>query len=316
MHAIQIGFRDADRCLNWSQLTDRLAKYHALPRALIRDQLVRQGGNTVLSRLAWIQGLGCGVKTATIFPGNAASGKPTVNGTMALFDAEHGETEAYLDFHLVTKWKTAGDSLLAAKHLARPDSERVLIVGAGTVARSLVDAYSSLFKGARFTVWNRTKENARRLAADVGSEVRIEVADDLEEAVRASDIVSCATMSEEPLINGGWLAEGAHLNLIGAYRPDMREADDQAFARSRVFVDARETTLDEIGELIAPLKSGAIREDDIIADFYDLPQGRFRRESDREITLFKNGGGAHLDLMTARYILDEWKRVPGHGDAP
>ena len=316
MHAIQIGFNDADHLLDWPGLTERLGSFHSFPKAQIRDMQVQRDGNTILSRLAWINGLGCGVKTATIFPGNSASGKPTVNGAMAVFGAEYGEAEAFVDFHLVTKWKTAGDSLLAAKHLARPDSERVLIVGAGTVARSLVDAYSSLFKGARFTVWNRTKENARRLAADVGSEVRIEVADNLEEAVRASDIVSCATMSEEPLINGGWLAEGAHLNLIGAYRPDMREADDQAFARSRVFVDARETTLDEIGELIAPLKSGAIRKGDVIADFYDLPKGRFRRKSDREITLFKNGGGAHLDLMTARYILDEWKRVPGHGDAP
>lgn len=307
MDIIQIGFGDIDYHLDWLQLTDRLAKYHALPRARIRDQLVRQGGNAVLLRVAWIQGLGCGVKTATIFPENATFGKPTVNGTMAVFDAKHGETEAYLDFHLVTKWKTAGDSLLAARHLARPESERVLIVGAGTVARSLVDAYSSLFEGARFLVWNRTKENARRLASDVGSKVQIEVADSLEEAVRASDIVSCATMSEEPLIRGDWLAEGTHLDLIGAYRPDMREADDQAFARSRVFVDARETTLDEIGELIAPLKSGAIRRSDVVADFYDLKHGRFRRESSGEITLFKNGGGAHLDLMTARQIIDAWK---------
>ncbi len=307
MHAIQIGFDDVDHLLDWPALAERLGSFHSLPKAQIRDMLVRQGGNTVLSRLAWIDGLGCGVKTATIFPGNSASGKPTVNGAMAVFDAEHGEAEAFVDFHLVTKWKTAGDSLLAARHLARPESERVLIVGAGTVARSLVDAYSSLFEGARFSVWNRTKENARRLAADVGAKVRIEVADNLEEAVRASDIVSCATMSEEPLIRGDWLAEGTHLDLIGAYRPDMREADDQAFAKSRVFVDARETTLDEIGELIAPLKSGAIRRSDVVADFYDLKHGRFRRESSGEITLFKNGGGAHLDLMTARQIIDAWK---------
>lgn len=316
MHAIQIGFNDADHLLDWLGLAERLGSFHSFPKAQIRDMQVRRDGNTILSRLAWIDGLGCGVKTATIFPGNSASGKPTVNGAMAVFGAENGEAEAFVDFHLVTKWKTAGDSLLAARHLARPESERVLIVGAGTVARSLVDAYSSLFEGARFTMWNRTKENARRLAADVGPEVRIEIADSLEEAVRASDIVACATMSEEPLIRGDWLAEGTHLDLIGAYRPDMREADDEAFARSSVFVDARDTTLDEIGELIAPLKSGAIRKSDVIADFYDLPKGRFRRESDHEITLFKNGGGAHLDLMTARYILDEWKRVPSHGGAP
>jgi ornithine cyclodeaminase len=124
--------------------------------------------------------------------------------------------------------------------------------------------------------------------------------------VRAADIVATATMATAPLIRGDWLRPGQHLDLIGAYRPDMREADDRALQRARVFVDSRQTVLDHIGELKAPLAEGVIGRQDVVADFYDLARGSFRRESDDEITLFKNGGGAHLDLMTARHILEVW----------
>lgn len=306
MPILQIEFDEADALLDWSDLTNSLGKGHKLPRAHIRDELVRSGRNTVFARLALIDGFGCAVKTAAIFPGNSDRGIPTVNGAMVLLDSETGEPEAMIDFHLVTKWKTAGDSVLAAKHLARPSSKRILIVGAGVVAKSMVDGYRSLFPDARFLVWNRTEARAANLVSEASNRVAIEVATDLEEAVRNSDIVSCATMATKPLIRGSWLSEGMHLDLIGAYRPDMREADDEAFRRSRVFVDSRDTTLGEIGELIAPIASGAIGKDDVLADFYDLPTGKFRRQDDKEITLFKNGGGAHLDLMTARYILDVW----------
>jgi ornithine cyclodeaminase len=130
------------------------------------------------------------------------------------------------------------------------------------------------------------------------------VAEDLETAVRGADIVTSATMSTQPLIRGDWLQPGQHIDLIGAYRPDMRETDDAALKRARIFVDSFDTTIGHIGEINIPLESGAITRDDLIADYYDL--ARFTRESRDEITLFKNGGGAHLDLMTSRYILDRW----------
>jgi ornithine cyclodeaminase len=132
------------------------------------------------------------------------------------------------------------------------------------------------------------------------------VADDLETAVKAADVICTATMASEPLIKGEWLQPGQHLDLIGAYNPKMREVDDLAMARARVFVDSRATTLHHIGELIEPLKSGAITEDDIQADFYDIAAGTYARGSDDEITLAKNGGGAHLDLITAAYIKAMW----------
>jgi len=285
--------------LDWIALTEALEAGHELPRAEVNDALLYRGRDTMLTRAAWIDGLGLAVKVATIFPGNSAKGLPALDGMVNLLSDADGLPEALLDFKLVTKWKTAGDSLLAARHLARPDARRILIVGAGTVARSMVAAYSAAFPGAEFTVWNRSPEGAQAFAAETGATV----ADDLETAVRGAEIIATATMTTEPVLRGDWLQPGTHLDLIGAYTPAMREVDDTCLQRARLFVDARSTTLHHIGELKIPLESGAIAEDDVIADFYDLPGGTFRRESDEEITICKNGGGAHLDLMTARYIL-------------
>lgn len=246
--------------------------------------------------------MGLAVKCATVFPGNPAKGKPMIGGAVNLFSAEDGALEAIVDFHLVTKWKTAGDSLLAARRLARPDSRRILIVGAGTVGHSLRQAYGAAFPMADFVVWNRSREGAERF---VDAFPDVEIADDLAAAVAEADIVTSATMSTEPLIKGEWFRPGQHIDLIGAYRPDMREADDSAMRRARIFVDSRDTTIEHIGELKIPISAGAIGVEDVVADFYD--PAHFRRQSETEITLFKNGGGAHLDLMVSRYILEAWR---------
>ena len=296
-----ISFDEGEALLDWIALTDALATGHDLPKAEIGDTFLYRGKDTLLSRAAWINGLGIAVKSATIFPGNPDREVPMVNGGVSLFDDETGTLAAIVDFHLVTKWKTAGDSLLAARRLARPDSENILIVGAGTQGRALHAAYSAAFPNARFTVWNRTPKNAEAMAA----ELKINVATDLEQAVRAADIVTSATMSTDPLIRGDWLQPGQHIDLIGAYRPDMREVDDSALLRARVFVDSFDTTIGHIGEINIPLEAGTITRDHLIADYYDL--GGFTRQRDDEITLFKNGGGAHLDLMTARHILERWR---------
>jgi len=301
MTLTQVPFDAGEAVLDWIGLTDALAHGHGLPRASVEDTFLYRGDDTLLNRAAWIDGLGLAVKSATIFPGNPDAGRPMVNGAVTLFSDTTGQAEALVDFHLVTKWKTAGDSLLAARRLARPGSREILIIGAGTVGRSLHAAYSAAFPDARFTVWNRSPEGAARFAADHPG---TQVADDLEAAVTAADIVTSATMTTEPLIRGDWLRPGQHIDLIGAYRPDMREADDTALQRARIFVDSRATTMGHIGELRIPLESGALRPEHIIADYYELNE--VRRHTDDEITLFKNGGGAHLDLMTARFILDRW----------
>ena len=299
--AEMIPYAEADELLDWIALTDALAAGHDLPKALVEDVFLYSDNNTLLNRSAWIKGMGLAVKCATIFPDNRKSGKAMIGGAVNMFSGEDGALEAILDFHLVTKWKTAADSLLAARRLARPDSSKILIVGAGTVGRSLHAAYKSAFPDAAFTVWNRSPEGAKSFQADFPDVV---IADDLETAVRAADIITSATMATEPNIFGDWLQPGQHVDLIGAYRPDMREVDDAALLRSRVFVDNMHTTVGHIGELKIPIAAGVIDASHVVADYYDLDA--FVRGLDDEITLFKNGGGAHLDLMTARYILDAW----------
>ena len=300
-----ISFSEGEALLDWLELTQALADAHDLPRAQIGDTFLYRDPDTMLTRSAWIDGLGIAVKTANIFPANPGRGEPMINGAVCLYGDRDGALSALIDFHLVTKWKTAGDSLLAARRLARPDSDAILIVGAGTVGHSLCQAFAAGFPEARITLWNRTLSKARELADSLP---RVDVADDLEAAVRRADIVVTATMSSQPVIRGEWLRPGQHVNLIGAYRPDMREADDAALKRSRIFVDSYATTLDHIGELKIPLAAGTITREDVIADYYDL--AAFYRDPD-DITLFKNGGGAHLDLMVARAILDTVRRRGG-----
>ena len=301
---IEVVGPEAEAVMTWAGLLAAFEAGHALPRAEIADLFLYRDRDVLLDRAAWIRGLGSLVKVATVFPGNV--GLPTVNGVVALFDDATGVPKAFVDFHLVTKWKTAGDSLLAASKLARKGARRFLLVGAGTVARSMVQAYGAVFPGAEFTVWNRSLAGAERMAADVPG---LAVATDLEAAVRAADVICTATMSTEPLIKGAWLQPGQHLDLIGAYNPRMREVDDAAMQRARLFVDARATTLHHIGELMEPLKSGAITEGHVVADFYDLASGAYARRSEDEITIAKNGGGAHLDLMTSAYVLDQWRKA-------
>lgn len=293
----QIVPGQAEALLTWAGLLEAIRAGHRLPKPDIKDLFVHRGADTVLDRATWIDGLGMLVKVATIVPGNAARGLPTVNGAVTLFDDVTGELTALVDFHLVTKWKTAGDSLYAASRLARKDARNFLLVGAGTVARSMIEAYSSLWPDARFTVWSRTPASARAMG--------LTVAEDLETAVKSADVICTATMATAPLIKGEWLQPGQHLDLIGAYKPDMREVDDTAMQRARLFVDARATTVHHIGELIDPIASGAITESHVLADFYDDP-ALYCRTSRDEITIAKNGGGAHLDLMTASYIAKAW----------
>ena len=295
-----IGFEEGEAAISWAGLTNALAAGHTLPKAEIGDTFLYRDPDTLLSRSAWIDGLGVAVKSATIFPGNKAAGRPAVNGSVSMFSDETGELEALVDFHLVTKWKTAGDSLYAAKLLANPDPDTILVIGTGTVAGNMIDAYRSAFPHARYIVWGRNTDYATTFAEANGATSIADLAD----AVQQAQIICTATMTTEPILKGEWLQAGQHLDLIGAYRPDMREVDDEALQRAKLFVDSFETTLDHIGELKIPLESGAIQRGDVLGDFYT--PSAFKRSPD-DITICKNGGGAHLDLMTCRYILNQWK---------
>lgn len=291
-----ISFDDIDGDLRWSDMLRALSEGHKRPKAQVDDTILKRGGDTLLNRSAWIDGLGIAVKAASVFPKNRDL--PSIHGGVMLLDDKTGALRCILDFGLVTKWKTAADSLLASKHLAYR-GDHILIVGAGTVARNMCAAYQSIFPKSKIAIWARDPKKARRLGHAV--------ADNLEEAVKGADIICTATLSKTPLIKGAWLRPGQHLDLIGAFRPDMREVDDEALRRARLFVDSRMTTIGHIGEIKDPLARGVIEEADILGDFYDFESGAFSRSA-KDITICKNGGGAHLDLMIADAIEAAWKK--------
>ena len=224
---------------------------------------------------------------------------------MMVYEPRSGGLSAIIDSRLVTEIKTASDSTLGASLLARPDSQRLLIVGAGVVAKSLIRAYSAIFPELEeILIWARRPDQAQDLVARMSNlDAKLTVAKDLATAVASADIISSATMARTPVLMGEWIAPGTHVDLIGAFKADMREADDTLISTASLFVDSRDTTLHHIGELMIPLAAGVISESDIKGDFYDLiSSDQPARTSDTEITVFKNGGGAHLDLMIADYI--------------
>nr|WP_260100419.1 ornithine cyclodeaminase family protein [Phaeobacter inhibens] len=273
-------------------------------------ELPGQPDATILLMPAWqAKGLG-GVKIVNVNPGNAASGLPALSSAYLLFDTATGQHLAMLDGGEITNRRTAAAAALAADYLARCDASSLLIVGAGQVAANLTDAFSAVRSITRVSVWDINGENAAQLAADLaarGYEAR--AVSDLRNAVPEHDIISCATLAKEPLIHGAWLRPGQHLDLIGSFTPQMRETDDNAMARAQVFIDTPDA-LHESGDLIEPLKTGALSEDAINGTLYDLCGGRNSGGLDRaEITLFKATGTALEDLAAAKLVWEESKNA-------
>jgi ornithine cyclodeaminase len=297
-----ISFSQADPHLTWTAITEAIHEGHLLPRAEIGDLLLQEAPNALLSRGAWIKGLGMAMKSMSVFPENKSL--PSIQGGVLVFDGENGSLKAVIDGILVTKWKTAGDSVLGAKLLANPNPKKHLMIGAGTVAASILDAYHEIFPSIEeFVIYNRTQRRAEELATQFSSKLpNVTVATNLAEACGQADIITSATMAIEPIIKGEWIKEGTHLDLIGAFKPNMREADDTLITKAELFVDSRETTFKHIGEIEIPIQQGTIEKHDVLGDFYDLCTSTAKRSSEKAITLFKNGGGAHLDLMTSLEI--------------
>ncbi|SLN29372.1 L-lysine cyclodeaminase [Roseivivax jejudonensis] len=297
---------DAAAELNWHDAVEALRAGHRGAAPEIGDLFLGPAEATLLTRAAHVPGLGFGVKSVTVRPDNPAAGRPSVQGAMFVFDPETGALSAVIDSALVTRLKTAADSVLGATLLARPESRRLLIVGAGAVAASLIEAYPALFPDLeRIEVWARRPEQAEALvaAAAAGGAAELGVATDLEAAAGAADIVATATMARTPVLRGAWIRPGTHVDLIGAFRADMREADDALIAGGRLFVDSRETVLGHIGELAIPIAEGVIDADHVRADLRALvADPDIGRQGPEDVTVFKNGGGAHLDLMIAAWI--------------
>lgn len=270
-----------------------------------------QAEGTLLLMPAWQEGANAGVKIATVFPGNSARGEAAVHATYLLFDAGTGKPRALIDGGELTAQRTAATSVLAAEYLARDDSERLLIVGSGRIARQCGLCYAQIRPRLRhIDVWSRHKPNAARLANDLSRQTGLEVTAvvGLSAAVKAADIVSCATLSQTPLIEGEWLRPGTHLDLIGGFTPQMREADDRAVERASLFADTREAVIAEAGDIVQPLRTGLIATERI-TDLYALCAGRHAGRHDKdEITLFKSVGAALEDLAVAELL---WQRTIG-----
>ena len=255
---------------------------------------------------AWQVGRHIGIKLVTVFPDNAEKSIPSVMGAYLLLDAKTGKPLALMDGPMLTARRTAAASALAAKYLARQDAERLLMVGTGALASQLIEAHASVRPIKHVVVWGRTPEKARKLAHRLDRRnLKVTATEDLASAVRGADIVSCATLATEPLIQGHWLKLGAHVDLVGGFTPERREADDEVIKRARVFVDTRAGALNEAGDIIQPLRSGALREDDIAGDLFDLTRGsRAGRRYYDQITLFKSVGTALEDLAAAQLALE------------
>jgi ornithine cyclodeaminase len=219
-------------------------------------------------------------------------------GLYLLLDGITGEPQALIDGQRLTQWRTACASALAASYLAREDASKLLVIGAGALSPFLAKAHSAIRPIRQIRIWNRTKANAEKVAAELRSEgFQAEAAGDLDAALGEADIVSSATISTTPLIKGAMLKPGAHVDLVGGFTPMMRESDDEAIRRARVYVDTRAGATKEAGDIVQPLASGVLSKDAIVADLHELARGEKKgRESADEITLFKSVGAALEDL--------------------
>ena len=245
-----------------------------------------------------------GVKIASVSPDNNKIGKPAVMAQYLLLDGTTGEPQALIDGASLTLWRTAAASALAADYLARPDASRLLVVGAGALAPYLARAHAALRPIREIAIWNRTPENAERVVAGLAADgFQAGVVEDIEPAIAEADIITAATISTVPLIHGAALRPGTHVDLVGAFSPTMRESDDEAIRRARVYVDTRGGALKEAGDIVQAISSGALTEDAIAGDLFQLARGDAagRRGAD-EITLFKSVGAALEDLAAAIYV--------------
>lgn len=319
---LHISAADVDRALTFPGLVEVL-------RDAFRDGAVQpvrhhhaverpgSAGSTLLLMPAWTDFKAAdgkdghiGVKIVTVSPDNNAIGKPAVMGLYLLLDGATGEPEALIDGQRLTQWRTASASALAASYLAREDASRLLVIGAGALSSFLAKAHSAVRPIKEIRIWNRTPANAEKVAAALRAEgFAAEAASDLEAELGQADIVSSATISQTPLVKGALLKAGAHVDLVGGFTPDMREADDDAISRARVFVDTLAGATKEAGDIVQPLASGVLKQDRIVAELAELARGQKKgRESDAEITLFKSVGAALEDLAAGIAVYRALKR--------
>jgi ornithine cyclodeaminase len=285
-----------------------------------RHRIQTPGGvdNDLLLMPSWRVGGKIGVKMVTVRGDAAAAPGPTVQAIYIVADAVSGAIEAVLDGQELTLRRTAATSALAARHLAAKGARRLLLVGTGVLAPYLAEAQAVCGGLDAIVVWGRRAEKAEAVALDLATRLNasVSVAADLEAAVAAADIVSCATTARDPIVRGAWLRPGQHLDLVGGFTAEMREVDDAAILRAKVFVDDRTAALAEAGDLIQPLRAGLITGAHIQADLAELVRGEHPGRVDQaEITLFKSVGLGLEDLAAAMLVLKARARPAANPDS-
>ena len=307
-----IDAEDTRRLLPFPELMDAIAAqfkngaelplrhHHTMPKQGEDDA-------TLLIMPAWESEGYLGIKLVTVTPGNLTRGLPSVMANYVLSSAVTGEPLAIIDGGELTGRRTAAASSLATRFLAREDARSLLMVGTGVMAPNLIRAHAAARPIEEVAIWGRNQANAEKLVASLDGDgfKSVVIVDDMESAVRSADIISCATLSTDPLILGEWLVPGQHVDLVGAFKPDMRETDDACMRRARVFVDTRDGALSEGGDIVQAVASGALDPVDIQGDLFQLCRDEVAgRGSDDEITLFKSAGTAIEDLAAAKLAFE------------
>ncbi|SHK59132.1 ornithine cyclodeaminase family protein [Halomonas caseinilytica] len=302
--------------LAWPALVDRLA--HTFRQGVVSPPrhhhgVQRHDGEaTLLLMPAWEQDGYIGVKMVNVFPQNATHGLPAIAGVYLLSEGDHGQPLACIDGSELTRRRTAAASALAARELAREDAETLLVVGTGKLAPMVIEAHASVRPIRRVRIWGRHPDKARRLADEYAERFDTAVVSDLQGACGEADLVSCVTLSTEPLVRGAWLAPGTHLDLIGAFKPDMRESDGECLRRGEVFVDTYAGARGEAGDIHQAIDEGAFAFEDIRAELAELLSGSEPGRSGPEaITVFKSVGASLEDLAAAIEVWEGRRRAGG-----
>ncbi len=259
--------------------------------------------STLLLMPAWQSGKDGGVKIVTVNPDNGQLGLPAIQGTYIYLDAQTGTIKAIMDAKALTAKRTAAVSAMASSFLSRPEAASMLMIGTGALSTNLINAHASVRPIEQVYVWGRDLAKAQALANGFGSaRFKVEAVEKIEDVIGRVDIISCATLSKTPLVLGKNLVAGQHIDLVGSYRKDMREADDETILRSSIFVDTYYGALHETGDIVIPIKNGIISQESIKADLFELCAGnKPGRNSANEVTLFKSVGHSLEDLVAARY---------------
>lgn len=267
-----------------------------------------QADSTLLLMPAWNPSKNAGVKIVTVSPENGQFDLPSIQGTYIYFDAIKGSIKAILEAKSLTVKRTAAASALASSYLSKEDSNSLLMIGTGALSTNLIKAHISVRPIKKIFVWGRNFDKAKAICKQLESEkFSISAIKTIEEKISDVDIISCATLSKTPLILGKHLKKGQHIDLVGAYKKDMREADDETISRASVFIDTFQGGLKESGDIVIPLENGTLTKEEIKADLFELCSNKKTgRKSDKEITVFKSVGHALEDLAAANYYYNKF----------